>query len=194
MNNRHCIRVTRATAQTGPVCWAILLIALVNSLSLTLFAANPVGWRMDGSSVFPTAKPPAHWGTTDHVVWATPLPQWSNASPVLVDDKIFVCSEPSLLVCLDLAGKILWQHSLDYSDLPAPPAAELAKNRAAIVDEHLKERLAELQAGIPAKKAELDQAKTDAAANKNDPAAKAKAGALGKELAGLEKRFCPAHS
>ena len=160
--------------------FTILLIALVNSL--TLFAATPVGWRMDGSGVFATAKPQTHWGTTDHVVWATPLPQWSNASPVLVSDRIFVCAEPSTLLCLDLTGKILWQHSLDYSDLPAPPAAEVAKNRAAIADQHL-------QAGIAGKKAELVQLKAAAAADKDDPGAKAKADALAKEIAASEKQM-----
>ena len=166
--------------------FTILLVTLGNSL--TLFAVTPVGWRMDGSSVFSMANPQTHWGAAEHVVWATPLPQWSNASPVLVGNRIFVCAEPSTLLCLDSTGKILWQHSNDYSDLPAPSAAELEKNRAAIVDQHLQEQLAGLQAGITGKIAELAQLKADATANKDDPAAKAKVDAKTKEIGPLEQK------
>ena len=167
--------------------FTIPLIAFAHSL--TLFAAAPVGWRMDGRSDFSTAKPQTQWGPADRVVWATPLPQWSNAGPVLVGDRIFVCAEPSTLVCLDSAGKILWQHSADYSDLPAPPAAELEKNRATIAAEHLPEQAAALQAEIKAKSALLAPLKADAAAKKGDAEAKAKADAMAKEIAPLDQKL-----
>ncbi|MFZ4780593.1 MAG: PQQ-binding-like beta-propeller repeat protein, partial [Terrimicrobiaceae bacterium] len=165
--------------------FGILLIAVGHSF--TLFAADPVGWRMDGRSDFSTAKPQTQWGPADRVVWATPMPQWSNAGPVLVGNKIFVCAEPSALLCLDSSGKILWQHSADYSDLPASPAAELEKNRATLAGERLPEQVAELQAGIAAKKTQLTQLKADAAVKKDDPEAKAKVDALAKEIAPLEQ-------
>jgi len=167
--------------------FSIPLIALVHSLAL--FAADPVGWRMDGTSDYSTAKPQTQWGPTDRVVWATPLPQWSNAGPVLVGDKIFVCAEPSTLLCLDSSGKILWQHSADYSDLPAPPAAEVEKNRATIAAEHLPEQAASLQAEIKAKNDLLAPLKADAAAKKDDAEAKAKADAMAKEIAPLNQKL-----
>jgi len=167
--------------------FSILLIALVPSLAS--FAAAPVGWRMDGTSDFPTAKPQTQWGPSDRVVWATPLPQWSNAGPVVVGNKIFVCAEPSTLLCLDSTGKILWQHSADYSDLPAPPAAELEKNRAAIAAEHLPEQAAELKAEIKAKNDQLAALKAELAAKKDDAEAKAKADAMAKELAPLNQKL-----
>jgi outer membrane protein assembly factor BamB len=165
----------------------ILLIALGHSLAS--FAAAPVGWRMDGRSDFSTAKPQTQWGPADRVVWATPLPQWSNAGPVLVGDKIFVCAEPSTLLCLDSSGKILWQHSADYSDLPAPPAAEVEKNRATIATEHLAEKAAALQAEIKAKNDLLAPLKADAAAKKDDAAAKAKVDDMAKEIAPLDQKL-----
>ena len=165
----------------------ILPIALVHSLAS--FAAAPVGWRMDGRSDFSTAKPQTQWGPADRVVWATPLPQWSNAGPVLVGDKIFVCAEPSTLLCLDSAGKILWQHSADYSDLPAPPAAELEKNRAAIAAEHLPEQALALQAEIKAKNELLAPLKAEAAAKKDDAEAMANAEAMAKEIAPLDQKL-----
>jgi len=122
------------------------------------------------------------------VVWATTLPQWSNAGPVAIDDRIFVCSEPSTLVCLDHTGKILWQHSAGYTDLPAVPAAEVEKNQATIADQHLNDQLAAGQADLTSKKNQLTQLKADAAANKDDPAAKAKVDAMSKEIAPLERK------
>ena len=101
----------------------VLLLALCAALSA---CAGTVGWRMDGSGRYPAATPPLHWSVTDHVRWATSLPAWSNASPVLVGERIFVCAEPSTLLCLDRTGNILWQQHNDYADLPAdgklPPA------------------------------------------------------------------------
>ena len=167
--------------------FTIPLIAFAHSL--TLFAAAPVGWRMDGRSDYSTAKPQTQWGPADRVVWATPLPEWSNAGPVLVGDKIFVCAEPSTLLCLDSSGKILWQHSADYSDLPAPPAAELEKNRAAIAAEHLPEQATALQAEIKAKNDLLAPLKADAAAKKDDADAKAKVAAMAKEIAPLDRKL-----
>jgi len=162
---------------------SVLLLVLGNSLALS--AATPVGWRMDGSSSFPTAKPQTKWGPADHVVWSTPMPQWSNACPVPIGDKIFVCAEPSTLICLDSAGKILWQHHADYADLPALPAAEIEKGRAAIAADHVEERLAKLQSDINPKKAQLAQLK--AAGNAKDAEAKKQIDALAKEVGQLDR-------
>ncbi len=92
----------------------VLILAVV--LALQAFAAN-VGWRMDGTGLFPKATPPASWGAAENVAWATELPNWSNASPVLVGDRIFVCAEPTTLLCLDRAGKILWQRTNSHEDI-----------------------------------------------------------------------------
>ena len=167
--------------------FSILLIALAHPLAS--FAAAAVGWRMDGTSDYLTAMPQTRWGLAERVVWATPLPQWSNAGPVLVGDKIFVCAEPSTLVCLDSSGKILWQHSADYSDLPAPPAAEVEKNRATIASAHLLEQVDALKAEIKAKNDLLAPLKADAAAKKDDAEAKAKVDAMVKEIAPLDQQL-----
>lgn len=96
---------------------AAIVTILLALLTLTLSAVT-VGWRMDGNGRYPAATPPTQWSTTEHVLWATALPQWSNSSPVLVGDRIIVCAEPSTVLCLDQTGKILWQKSCDYRDLP----------------------------------------------------------------------------
>lgn len=81
-------------------------------LAASALAAPPVGWRTDGTGRYPDADPPTEWSATKNVVWKCAMPSWSNSTPVIVGDKIFVCSEPTDLVCVSRAdGKILWKQS-----------------------------------------------------------------------------------
>src|ERR1019366_6537985 len=44
---------------------------------------------------------------------------FSVATPVIVGDKIFTCSEPTALIYVNKAdGKILWEQKSTYADLP----------------------------------------------------------------------------
>lgn len=87
-----------------------LFILVVSSVVAIAQAETPqaVGWRTDGTGLYPQAEPPATWAADKNVIWATPMPGWSNATPILVGDKIFVCSEPTALLCVSAAdGKVL---------------------------------------------------------------------------------------
>ena len=87
---------------------AIGLCVLGVLLGTTL--ADTVGWRTDGTGRYPDAEPPVTFSPTESVVWATPMPAWSNASPVIVGNRIFVCAEPDVLLAVDkTTGAILWQ-------------------------------------------------------------------------------------
>ncbi len=105
----------------------LLLVITANA------AALPLGWRMDGTGKFPNATPPENWGMEQNVRWATPLP-WSNSSPVLQGDRLFLCGEPTTLYCLDANdGKILWQQPTVYEDIvPAAEMAQLEKERTSL--------------------------------------------------------------
>ncbi len=62
-----------------------------------------------------------------NVRWATPLPSWSNSTPVVLGDRIFVTSEPDELLCVSRAdGKILWRRANTIFD--ALTDAEKASN------------------------------------------------------------------
>ena len=75
------------------------------------------GWRGDGTGRFPDASPPVKWSATENVAWKTPLPAGSNASPILVGDRIFVCSETSTLLCISAKdGTVLWSRSTPLAD------------------------------------------------------------------------------
>ncbi|MEI7835214.1 MAG: PQQ-binding-like beta-propeller repeat protein [Planctomycetota bacterium] len=103
-----------------------LVLALAVLATGTLLTAEPsVGWRGDGTGRYPQATPPTEWSAEKNVVWKTPTPAWSNASPVIVGDRIFICAEPSTLLCLNKAdGKILWQKACGYDVLSGAEGKE----------------------------------------------------------------------
>jgi outer membrane protein assembly factor BamB len=96
-----------------------LLVPIVILLSPPALSAQTIsGWRGNGTGRFSEAKPVLAWSPTEKIVWKTPLPGGSPATPVFVRDRIFVLSDPSLLLCLRASdGEILWQRSHAPADL-----------------------------------------------------------------------------
>lgn len=89
------------------------------SFLTSAFAQETIGWRTDGTGRYPRADPPTMWGVDKNVVWKTKLPNFSVATPVIVGTRIFVCSEPTTLICVDKAdGKILWEKPSTRAELP----------------------------------------------------------------------------
>ena len=87
---------------------AVVCLFISAVLASSAASAEVVGWRTDWTGKYPDAEPPTKWSATDGVVWKTAMPSWSNSTPIIVGEKLFVCSEPSTLVCVNLAdGKIL---------------------------------------------------------------------------------------
>jgi outer membrane protein assembly factor BamB len=91
----------------------------------SLFRPSPpapaIGWRGDGSGVFPGANPPIDFSATENVVWQTALPSTGNATPVVVGDRVFVTSEPTTLMALRTEdGAVLWERDVNAFDLLSP--------------------------------------------------------------------------
>jgi outer membrane protein assembly factor BamB len=106
------------TSRTKLVFVAILLF--LGKLSAS--AGEVVGWRTDGSGSYPKAEPPLEWSPKKNVVWSTPMPGYGVSHPVLLGKRIFICSEPATLLCLNREdGKILWEKTSSYSDLEIEP-------------------------------------------------------------------------
>jgi outer membrane protein assembly factor BamB len=93
--------------------------------------AGPIwGWRGDGTGAFPAADPPKEWSSTNNVVWKTPMPGPSNASPIIVGDKLFVCSDRSTLICVSKAdGTILWQKTNEHEEVLSKQELETLQAR-----------------------------------------------------------------
>jgi len=108
-----------------------VMLVVLTTVGCAGLAAEPtaVGWRGDGLGVYPDARPPVKWSATENVLWKTPLPGKSNASPILVGDRILICAEPSTLLCVSAKdGQVLWSSSTTYAD--AVPENERQKAMA----------------------------------------------------------------
>ena len=98
----------------------VLVYVMLAASAPVVVGQDAAGWRRNGTGVFPKASPVTEWGLDRNVVWATPMPNWGNASPVAVGDRVFVCAEPDTLICVDAAtGKILWQKANGYEEATA---------------------------------------------------------------------------
>jgi outer membrane protein assembly factor BamB len=85
-------------------------------------AQTTVGWRGDGTGISASTSPPLKWSRETNVVWATSMPARSNSQPIIVGDRLFVCSEPLDLLCLQLSdGKILWRRTNAFRDITDDP-------------------------------------------------------------------------
>ena len=75
---------------------------------------NPLG---DGDVHFPDVDPPLAWdlATGQNVAWSAKVPEPIAAGPVAAGDRLFLCTHPTGIVCLDQkTGKVLW-HSNDIA-------------------------------------------------------------------------------
>lgn len=125
------------------------------------------GWRTGGTGAYPDAAPPTVWAKDKNVVWSCALPNWSNATPLLSGDKIFVCAEPDQLVCVSAAdGKVLWSkaHPLEES---------FSEEQKAMVRQE-EEKLKSLKEQHAAIGKEFDEAKKAFDADKTAPELKAR--------------------
>jgi len=168
------------------------------SLFLALFAiacqAETYGYRRDGTGSFPEATPPTVWATNQNVIWKTPMPGRGEGAPILVGDKIFVCSETDTLLCVSAGdGKILWQKAAHgYHDVLTPEQAAQAK-----IDEAMAPALTvqmqalktEINAGLPAQIAaaqkEAQTLEAQLKAKPDDPALKQNLDEKNKQVASL---------
>jgi len=172
---------------------AVAVVCLVIAgWALPATAGEAVGWRTDGTGKYPAATPPTHWSPDTNVKWSTPMPKWSNATPILVDGRIFVCSEPATLVCVNADdGKILWSASTDYEDVL--DAAQLKEmSRAARQIKEIRGKINPLRKELRALTKLLKKKPGDADAKAKVEPLKARIGELDKQLKPLVKLARPA--
>jgi len=99
----------------------LLSMALMCLLVCSSSMAQVVGWRTDSTGRYTDATPPTKWSTEENVIWKTAMKSQSNATPVVVGDRIFVCEERETLVCVGASdGEILWQKTNTYLDTVNP--------------------------------------------------------------------------
>ncbi len=80
-----------------------------NRVLVKLSSYNKAGWRSlkFAHRLLEVAPVPYE---EKNILWATRLPERTNASPLVVGDRIFTVAEPDELLCLDRkTGRILWR-------------------------------------------------------------------------------------
>ncbi len=164
---------------------AFLVLCLLMVAAAT-DAGEVVGWRTDWTGRYPDAEPPLQWSDTEHVVWKTPMPGPGNASPVLVGDRILVCSEPTTLLCVRAGdGKILWERTNTYLDaLPAERAERVRRLMDKVRIDETTRKLRDLENRHSRARSKLRRHPDDAALKKE----KAE---LEEQIAAVEKRLEP---
>ena len=76
-------------------------------------------WLGDSSRRYPEATPATEWSPAKNILWSVSIGANMFSSEIIVDGKILLVAEPSMLVCVDAAtGTILWKRHNDFSDLP----------------------------------------------------------------------------
>lgn len=151
-------------------------------------SADPIGWRHDGTGLYPKAIPLGNWSPTEKVVWSAALPEWGNSCPVVLADRIFLCAEPNLLLCLDKQGKILWQkanpveETLTESDRQKLPQEEAALKEA-------EKGLAPLRAEFDSARAVLKEAEKEAKENPQDGGLKKAVGEGRRKVGEAQRRI-----
>lgn len=131
------------------------LPAVLTLLLANLTCADVTGWRVDGTGRYPTATPPKEWSSDKNVLWRTQMPGPSNSSPVLVGKRLFICSEPAQLLCVDPTdGKLLWQKENSYQDVPLTAAEQqtLAREKTQLDELNRQRGLLDKEASVLRKK------------------------------------------
>ena len=106
----------------------LCLIVFLGTVAQVEAEKSIVGWHKDTTDRYLDATPTIEWSAEENVVWKTKMPSWSNSSPLIVGDRIFVCSEPTTLICVRASdGKILWQRDNTYLDTIAPDKLDEVK-------------------------------------------------------------------
>jgi outer membrane protein assembly factor BamB len=145
-------------------------------------AGKVVGWRTNGQGIYASATPPTTWTPTTNVLWSVPSVKSSNATPVLVGDRVIYCAEPSVLICASTTdGKTIWEADLTPDlDVPLEERKRLAEARA--VNEELGRKIDMKQREVLATNRKLTQVPDNAEL-------KAKLDALNKELAQMRSGY-----
>jgi len=156
-------------------------------------AESPVGWRQDTSGVFPAASPPSEW-TAESVLWKNAEAGGSNSSAISVGDRVFVCAEPTRMLCLAADdGRLLWEHSHNYDLVLSESAWQDAQLDLAQA-ETIRQGLNEIREQAGELDQQLQDKPDDAALKKRRDSLQAKIDAAERKLEPLEKYRIPERS
>jgi hypothetical protein len=166
-------------------CLLLLLSVIALAISTAARPAAgetpPIGFRGDGSGVFPDdCTPVTEWNWTDrkNIVWVKDFGRtanWGNASsPIVAGGKVFCVTEPTreslgpVLYCLDpKTGKTLWKADCNHVDLLPSDVQEKVKEALKTEREYMyafddvRHRYKKAQKGLPETADKLNKIKAE---------------------------------
>ena len=112
----------------APTLKPLLVLIAACGMAHAAESVRPVGWRGDGSGQFPSVDPATGWKAGKNVLWTSEVGK-GHSSPIVVGQRVFITSEPDILVCLDAkTGRELWRKTHKLADVSAEAAAEGARH------------------------------------------------------------------
>jgi outer membrane protein assembly factor BamB len=91
-----------------------------NRLLFKVTTETNAGWNQQTFTMRLHDRPDIPY-QSKNILWMTELPHRSNATPILVGDRLFVMAEPDELLCIDSkSGKILWRAANNYYEALTP--------------------------------------------------------------------------
>jgi hypothetical protein len=129
------------------------------------------------------------WSTEENVIWKTPMPGFSNSSPIVVGERVYTCAEPSSLLCLSAVdGHLVWQRTSRFPDMvDAATRAQWAQEQARA--DAVRKEMYEAGGLLRRLGQDVQDTPDDEKLKARYQAAKARREELGKELAPLQSAW-----
>ncbi|MEM7783889.1 MAG: PQQ-binding-like beta-propeller repeat protein [Planctomycetota bacterium] len=118
---------------TKPGFFSLIFVFVVSLMFLSRFAnaqSDPTDWARwrgpTGNGIAAKSEtPPTRWSGTENVIWKSKVPGKGHASPIIVDDRIFLATSDTLqqtqsVLCYDRqTGEQKWNTEINRGGLPA---------------------------------------------------------------------------
>lgn len=151
--------------------------------------ADVVGWRGDGTGKYLEATGITQWSPESNVLWRTELPGPGNALPCVVGNRLFICAEPTTLICVDTdTGALLWQRTNNFVDIVSAEEGERVRQETEAAGA-LQGQLGQLQGEIWRLKQDLKDQPDDRELTDRLTAAEQRAAELWQELEPYRKAW-----
>ena len=113
-SQRPCNRI-RIPRRAG--IYALFLSTLLCTYVPTAQSREPIDWRSNGAGLFSGERATKTWGKSENIAWQKTLPEPSNATPIILKDRIIVMVEPTTIMALNRTdGATMWSRSISILD------------------------------------------------------------------------------
>ena len=162
------------------------LILALCLLAVPRIQSEVTSWRNGGNGIYSASQAPVQWDDPRNVLWKIDTPDWGNACPILVKDRLIYTAEPAELICIDSkTGERLWRASNAYEDV-----IDLSPEDLAAIKKAKSDRIA-LNARLKPLKAEQYKLNRRLQRDKENATIKRQLKAVRKKISTIESQIDP---